>query len=176
MPVWSPNGPAHIWQQWVPVFHWHAPSQVREPGWLHCDRATSSRCPCCDGLPLLWSKCTSHRGPLLTSPSDISPPDDWVSQEVSSCEAVGPGQPRLAVVTDWEHAVLSLLAQSMCYNKHRIPDHTLPYLEICTETTGSKCTQSGNRAANQRAHGLSELWPWNTDSCVLWIQTPHVLE
>lgn len=124
-----------------------------EQGWICSDMAMPSSCPCSDEIPLLWSKCTSHQGyhwPLLTS----SPPDDGVSQEMSSCEAVGPGQPLLAVVTEWEHAVLSLLApllgaQSMCYNnKPKNPDHTFPYLKICNDNIWSKCIQSGNRAAS----------------------------
>lgn len=98
-----------------------------------------------------------HRWPrLLTS----SHPDDGVSQELSSCEAVSPGQPLLAVVTEWEHAVLSLLApllgpRSMCYNnKSRNPDPTRPYLKIWNESIGSKCIQSGNRA---QSHTWTEL-------------------
>lgn len=93
---------------------------------------------------------------LLTS----SPPDDGVNQELSSCEAVGPGQPLLAVVTEWEHAVLRLLApllgpQSMCYNnKPGNPDPTRPYLKIWNESIGNKCIRSGNRA---QSHTRTEL-------------------
>lgn len=38
-----------------------------------------------------------HRWPLLLT---SSPPDDRVSQKISSCEAVGPGQPLVAVITE----------------------------------------------------------------------------
>lgn len=119
----------------------------------------SSRCLCSEGCPYsdLNAQVKGHHWPpLLTS----SPPDDWVSQKMSSCEAVGPGQPLWAVVTEWEHAVLSLLAPlsgapSMCYNnKPQNPDHTLPYLKIFNENIWSKCTQSGNRA---QSHTLTEL-------------------
>lgn len=113
----------------------------REQSWSYSDRAVSSRCPCSKELPLLWSQSASHRQPSLASPPDILP-SRWLRESgVSSCEARGPGQPLSAVVTEWEHAMLSLLApllgaQSMCYsNKHENSDHTLSYLEICNENT-----------------------------------------
>lgn len=115
--------------------------------------------------------------PLLT----CSTPADCMSQKVSSCEAMGPGQPLLAVVTEWEHAVLSLLApllgaQSMCYNnKPKNPDHTLPYLKIYNENIWSKCIQLGKQA---ESHALTEflIVTLRHDPFALWIQTSHVLE
>lgn len=137
-------------------------------------------------MPLLWwtppyAKRTSHRGPRWPLLLTFSPPDDCVSQEVSSYEAVVPGQPLLAVVTEWEHAVLSLLApllgaQSMCYNnKPKNPDHTLPYLQICNENIWSKCIQSGNRAESHTGTELLIVTPRH-DPLALWIQTSHVLK
>lgn len=136
-------------------------------------------------MPLLWwippmlnARVIGPRWPLLLT---FSPSDDCVSQEVSSCEAVGPGQPLLAVVTEWEHAVLSLLApllgaQSMCYNnKPKNPDHTLPYLKICNENFWSKCIQSGNGADSHTRTELLIVTPRH-DPFALWIQTSHVLK
>lgn len=137
-------------------------------------------------MPLLWwtpPLCSTHEssGPSLASPSDILPSRDCVRQEASSCEAVGPGQPLLAVVTELEHAVLSLLApllgaQSMCYNnKPKNPNHTLPYLKICNENIWSKCIQSGNRAESHTGTELLIVTPRH-DPFALWIQTSHVLK
>ena len=173
-PTRSPNRAAHIWH--------HGHHFLTD---MCLFRSGSRPCPA-DALVLMNSPDTirnargikGHCWPPLRT---CSAPADCMSQKVSSCEAVGPGQPLFAVVTEWEHAVLSLLAplwgaQSMCYNnKPRNPDHTLPYLKICNENIWSKCIQSGIRA---ESHALTEFLTvaLRHAPSALWIQTSHVLE
>ena len=87
-PVWSPKGPAHIWRQWVPVSHWHAPFQVGS----RAGQTLTELCPLDAPVPkdslysdLKAQVTDSPHWPLVLT---FSPPDDSVSQ---GCPLVKPG-------------------------------------------------------------------------------------
>lgn len=120
--------------------------------WVMPWPSPSSRCPCFD-RPLPPTLIYMHKS--LRAIADLSfwhLPSGWLGE--SGGVSLWSRGPRPASFSSHDRARTRW--HSMCY-KLKIPDHALPYLEICTETMGSKCIRSGNRAASQRAHGLSEL-------------------
>lgn len=153
-----------------------------EQGWLCSDMALSSRYPCSDGCPLLWRKWSSHWGLSLASPLDVLPSRRLGESGGVFLWSCGP-RPASFSSRDW---VRTCCAQpvgstlgSTKYVLQQQAQESWPhssYLEICSENTRSKCIQSGNRAGSQNTLGVSHLWPRDTDSFTLWIQTPHVLE